>query len=245
MLCKNCKVNFEGNFCYNCGQKADTHRLNIKHFVHEAVHTFTHLDTGILYLIKELFIQPGLVALDYVQGARKKYYPPLQFLILAVAAATFLTANLHLTGGTESLIEGQSDKMVEYSRQLGEFFTKYFNFILFLGVPVNAFFTYLFFRSSKFNYSENLILNTFLTGQHCIMYIVLSPLLYYFKNYYNYITGFYFLLSSAYFIYGAFQFFKPKNTAGAIVKLSIIMVLHVLINTILATIIFVLFIYKR
>jgi len=245
MQCKNCKVTFEGNYCCNCGQSAHTHRLNIKHFTHEALHTFTHLDTGILYLIKELFVKPGEVALEYVEGARKKYYPPLQFLILCVAACTFLTVTFHLISANESVMQGQSQRIIDFTRQFNDFAYKYYNVIVFLGVPVNAVFTFLFFKSTKFNYSENLILNTFLSAQHCVLYILFFPFLYFFRDYYFYVIGLYFIISSFYFIWGSLQFFKPRTIAWPSIKLSLIVILHLLVNMILTFTVFLLFIYKK
>lgn len=74
--CKNCGTAFEGKFCPNCSQKAATHRLTLGHFIHETTHALTHTDKGILLLIKELFVRPGIVAREYVEGKRKKYFNP-------------------------------------------------------------------------------------------------------------------------------------------------------------------------
>jgi len=77
--CKNCKTNFKGKFCYNCGQKASVGELSMKELLHEGWHSFTHTDKGILKLIKDLTLHPKTVYLNYFNGQRKKYFSPVTF----------------------------------------------------------------------------------------------------------------------------------------------------------------------
>ncbi len=245
MECKNCETIFEGNFCNNCGQKSDTHRLTIKHYLHEALHTFTHLDRGIIYLIKELFFNPGEVIRDYIAGARKKYFNPIQFLILGIGISTFLAITFQLFGPTQGgIVPGQSEGVADYLRQFNAFIYKFYNIMLFFSVPFSALFTYLFFRSSKYNFAENLAMNTFLSGERSVIYILFTPFFYFFRTHYFIVTGMYFLCFSAYFIWGYIQFFKPVNKFIAILKCITIIILHVIVNQILMFVTFNLFFYK-
>ena len=50
--CKNCANSFEGNYCPNCSQKADTHRFSVNHFAHEVFHAFTHADKRNFFLAR-------------------------------------------------------------------------------------------------------------------------------------------------------------------------------------------------
>ena len=79
--CFNCEASLEKGFefCPQCGQPAHHHRLNLSHISHEVLHFFTHADKGIFYLVKELFIKPGVVTREYIAGKRKKYFSPLSF----------------------------------------------------------------------------------------------------------------------------------------------------------------------
>src|SRR5688572_10457773 len=89
MNCKNCDSPLDGNFCANCGQKSEIHRVTFKHFLHEFFHAFTHTDKGILLLMKELITRPGYVAQEYLDGKRKKYFNPLTFLIILSSLYVF------------------------------------------------------------------------------------------------------------------------------------------------------------
>lgn len=245
MECKNCGHTFEGKFCNNCGQKANIHRLTIKHYLHDALHTFTHLDTGILYLIKELLIRPGEVVKEYIGGARQKYFSPMQFLILGIGISTFLSITFQLMGPTQGgTVPGQSGAMVEFFRQFNVFIYKYYNVMNFVSVPILAFLTFLFFKSSKYNYAENLVLNTFLSGERCLLYISLSPFLYFFKKQFLLVIGAYYILFIIYFIRGYTQFFNPQNKFFGILKSLVLIFLYLVINQMLFMGLFALFFYR-
>src|SRR5687768_6081335 len=89
VTCKNCELPFEGKYCPNCSQKADTHRFTLGHIGHEIFHAFTHADKGIIFLIKELLLRPGKVASEYAAGKIKKYFSPLTFYLLISAFTLF------------------------------------------------------------------------------------------------------------------------------------------------------------
>src|SRR5689334_17205611 len=100
MVCKNCEGSFEGKFCSNCGQKADIHRITLKHLFHELFHAITHADKGILLLAKDLLTRPGYVAREYLDGKRKKYFNPLSFMVITAAVSAFV---IHETGYFEAM----------------------------------------------------------------------------------------------------------------------------------------------
>ncbi len=212
--CKNCGNDFEGKFCNNCGQKADLQRFSLKHALHEFIHTFTHVDSGIFFLIRELFLWPGIVAKEYIDGQRKKYFNPVQYLILAVAAATFLSVKFNLMGPDLSPISpevyGELSEKAKVFLQFREYIYKYFNLILFLAVPVMALFSWLFYRKSGYNYAENLILNVFLAAQRTLMFILLAPFLYFLKSLWFIFIVIYYLWWIVYFGWAYVQFFNQK-----------------------------------
>src|SRR5688572_7885209 len=83
------------NFCSNCGQKADTHRLSFHDLWHDAIHYFTHADKGIFHLLKGLATRPGRVAQEYIDGKRKMYFKPLNFFLIVAGIVVFMTSTLH------------------------------------------------------------------------------------------------------------------------------------------------------
>src|SRR5688572_18664064 len=101
--CKNCNAPLSGNFCANCGQTSNVHRVTFKHFLHEFFHAFTHTDKGIFLLMKELITRPGHVAREYLDGKRKKYFNPLTFLILMASLYAYIGSK---TGYFKALSSG-------------------------------------------------------------------------------------------------------------------------------------------
>ena len=93
--CSNCNTSLIHTFqyCQKCGQKTHLHRLNLRDIFHDALHYFTHADKGFLQLLKSLLLKTGTVAKEYVEGKRRKYFPPLNFF-LVVATIDVLVSNI-------------------------------------------------------------------------------------------------------------------------------------------------------
>ena len=145
--CLNCQATLEPQqkFCPDCGQKTDTHRLSLGHIWHDLVHAFTHADKGFLHLIKHLAIKPGKAAREYVNGHRKKYFNPFNFLILVVGVASLvLISNSFVSFGTNPRIP---------PNPVTSFFGKHVNFIILLNVPVLALWNLLLFKKNNTNFA--------------------------------------------------------------------------------------------
>ncbi|MBC7903398.1 MAG: DUF3667 domain-containing protein [Gemmatimonadaceae bacterium] len=152
-------------FCSDCGQKTDTHRLTMGHIGHDVLHAFTHTDKGMFHLIKALAINPGTVAREYVEGARKKYFNPFSFLILVTAIATILASSFNLvTGSTRK-------------DPVSVFLDKHYNLLIFLNTPIIAFFSWLLFRKSRKNFAEFLVMAAYATGERTVFFaLIVVPL---------------------------------------------------------------------
>jgi hypothetical protein len=81
--CLNCGTELmdHQNFCPDCGQKTDTPRISFLYLAKEFWAVFAHADKGLFNLVKRLAVNPGRVAIDYVEGRRKRYFNPFGFLI--------------------------------------------------------------------------------------------------------------------------------------------------------------------
>lgn len=243
MICKNCESIFEGNYCSQCGQKNIEGRFTIKEIVHNFFHNFTHIDSGILFTLKELYIRPGTVVKEYIEGKRKKYFNPFQYLILIVAVSMFLTIKFSLLGPKPdpSMLSSANDDQ-RFVYLIRYYFYNYFNLILFLIVPVSAFFSRMFFRKSGYNYSENLIFNSYIAAQRTFTFVLLSPFIYFLKNIWFVFIGIYYIFWLVYFIYAFRQFFGEKLPV-TIIKFVIMYVLLIAIVQASAQVIIYLFFY--
>lgn len=153
----------QGNFCSNCGQKAETHRITFKHVIHELIHAFTHTDKGFFLLIKSLITKPGIVAKEYLEGKRKKYFNPLSFLVIT-AALHFLA--VYHSGYFEGIINNGSPRMpVIWKEALAISNGNLKMLDLFLLVPLIAVLSRVFFRRPRYNLSEHFVLQSLVLSQ--------------------------------------------------------------------------------
>ncbi len=165
MVCKGCGLVLQNNyiFCPHCGENAHPHKLNIKHIFHEFVHAFTHADKGIFLLVKSLAVKPGKAALDYVEGDRKKYFNPVNFLLITGGLAFFLRNKLGFTGNISS------KKMALY---VSQFLHQFTTPVVILSIPLLALYSWLFFRSTGKNYAENAVMNMYMIGEYHLFSII-------------------------------------------------------------------------
>lgn len=209
--CLNCQVPLETQqkFCSNCGQKADTHRLSIGHIWHDLVHAFTHADKGFLHLIKQLAVNPGKVAREYVNGHRKKYVNPFNFLIVVVGIASLvLISSSFVSFGTDPRIP---------PNPVSTFFAKHVNFIILLNVPVLAMWNLLLFRKSKTNFAENLVLTAFTSGERSVFFtLIVAPLWLLLHRFYYPILFIYIISWFSYYAWACCGFFEGKRTVNFI-----------------------------
>ena len=203
--CLNCGYDLQDavNFCGACGQNVHTHKMTMHQVWHDLFHAFTHTDKGIIHLIRELLVRPGIVAREYVDGKRKKYFNPFSFLVIVVAVATLLISSFNLM--TQS----------SPSNPIGTFLNKHANIVIFLNVPFCALFSWLFFKRSGRTYAENLVLSAYTSGERSVFYsIVIVPLMLIFKAQYFVFVSIYLGLWMVYFAWACMQFYGKQSFAG-------------------------------
>lgn len=76
MICKNCGKESNENSCPVCGQKLATARLPLPSMIHNIALGIFNCDQGIWFTIKALFIWPGYMILEYLEGKRVRYFAP-------------------------------------------------------------------------------------------------------------------------------------------------------------------------
>jgi len=171
--CLNCdnEITATQKFCSHCGQTTHVHRFTLTHFFHEVFHAFTHTDKGIFFLIKELFLRPGIVAKEYIAGKRKKYFNPFTFFLILAAFFVFSsslsgTIKKEKQDMPERITKIDNDEKREeaiaiYERALKtqQFFIKHGNIVAMIAVPFFACYFWLIFYKRKYNYSEHLVAN--------------------------------------------------------------------------------------
>ena len=162
--CKNCKRLFEGNYCNNCGQKADQKRFTFKKLLGEFIYGFVHVHGGFLFTVKELFNRPGEVLRGYIEGRRVNYYRPFSFLLLISLAGSFLYTR-------SGIIEYVNENFLNAGEILN-FTSEHFSYRLLMTIPTYALTCWVLYRSYNYNLAEHLIINTYLISQSFVIMVV-------------------------------------------------------------------------
>ena len=82
-ICLNCNTPLrpEDNYCPNCGQENNVRNVPARYLVVELFEGFYSFDTKLWNTIKASFLKPGKITIDYLEGKRARYVPPLKFYL--------------------------------------------------------------------------------------------------------------------------------------------------------------------
>ena len=83
--CLNCDTEFEGKFCPECGQRADTGRFTVRFIFENLLKAILSNDGGVWITLKSLFTKPGQMMVDIINGKRKSYFSPFPMLFLTLS----------------------------------------------------------------------------------------------------------------------------------------------------------------
>jgi len=87
-VCSDCEAPVSGRFCSNCGQPTHVHR-SLLHLGEELLHGVMHFDARIWRTLPLLFINPGRLTREWVQGRRTRYVSPLAMFLFTLFVMFF------------------------------------------------------------------------------------------------------------------------------------------------------------
>lgn len=79
--CRNCDTALIGVYCQNCGQKAAHLHKPIWELAEDMLHSVLHWDGRLWLTVRQLFLHPGAMTLDWVNGQQVRYMPPIRLFI--------------------------------------------------------------------------------------------------------------------------------------------------------------------
>ena len=83
VACANCGRSFSGRFCPDCGQDLEDVRRPFAEIARDFLGDFFAFDARLWRTLVPLFTQPGRLTVDYVEGRRARYVPPLRLYVFA------------------------------------------------------------------------------------------------------------------------------------------------------------------
>lgn len=127
--CLNCGNTFKGQFCPHCGQKARTKRLQFVELFKNFIAPFVGGDSKVVNTCRDLFVRPGIMVRNYLEGKRARYYNPLQMFVYVITTYAIVS---YVLGVSSSIFDEMADldlameeETMEYASI--EFFMKAFN----------------------------------------------------------------------------------------------------------------------
>ena len=92
--CPNCEELLWGQYCANCGQRARVRMITFWELVKDAGDLLASLDSRLWRTLGLLLFRPGRLTLDYLQGKRARFVPPVR-LFIASSIVFFFIATLN------------------------------------------------------------------------------------------------------------------------------------------------------
>ncbi len=156
MQCLNCSNSINENFCANCGQKTSTHRFSFKYiFDNGVLNGIFNVNKNFFFTLKELFTRPGHSIREYIQGKRIRHIDAFSLLILLIAI------ELLIDFGDVNSSEVLPEMFKGSGNSLDQILEMYPQLTYLIVICAMTFSSYLFFRKSKLNFTEHLIMNIY------------------------------------------------------------------------------------
>ena len=176
ITCKNCNQIYKGHYCNNCGQPADTHKINAHFLWHDIQHSLLHFDKGIVYSFRQLFTRPGHSIREFIEGKRVKHFKPLSLVVVVATFYGLLYHKLHI-----NLFPEATDATLNYA-EFNEWMATHFYWVTIATIPLFTIGTYICFRNQGYNFFEFFVLNTFKASQKLFAHLLMFPLLYFYNG---------------------------------------------------------------
>lgn len=246
-VCKNCSSTFDSPYCGHCGQRDNNGRFTFKEVVGDFVSQVLSLELPLLHTIRELVRRPGGFCRDYIQGKRRPFVPPIPFFILLAGFHVLV----RVLSGFDPIAnqrrafhqENNNDRPAQMGYSIGHFISDNLSNFFFLLVFSLAFYSWLFFRKSRFNYAENTVLAFYTVAVYTLLATV--SMLLSFAHPKLYFTIYLFALG--YFTWVLVDFHRPKLAAGipkAVIATVVSYVTYILSAIVIGTAYYILIVKK-
>jgi hypothetical protein len=166
--CGNCSEYFEGKFCNVCGQKM-AKRITMARLMHELPHQIFHWDNQIFTTLKYLLTWPGTMVNDYILGKRKKYFPPITFLVFVLGFSYFMFSSIMRKGGAIHAPNAPTEQVLDISSAIISMIKSYWKFFVVGLIPIFALVSKLFFRKAKYNFAEHVFIQIFFVSSWIVV----------------------------------------------------------------------------
>jgi len=223
VVCKNCTNQFHGIYCYQCGQKVINERITLKHLFEIAFDSF-NLDRGLLFTVKMMFIDPGKLILDYLNGRTKDFYNPLKYLLLIAGINALLMIWLNVfeanVENTNELM-GIDEQAQKLQTAVTGYMKQFLHFVAILSLPFYSLVSKWLFNKRKLFYAEHLTINSYLFAQITLIQILTIVLVYFIPDLSKFMLAIGSLIFISYYTYALRDVFQIKTLKSLLSSIAI------------------------
>ncbi|HEY0742588.1 MAG TPA: hypothetical protein VGD40_14030 [Chryseosolibacter sp.] len=186
MTCLNCSTKTIGKYCHECGQKTEDVRYTMRGLVKDLFYSTVHFENkGLPITIVRMTTAPGRAIHAVLQGQRQSLYPPLKYLALVGAIVIICSLRYRFFHNEYTQVNSNQHKvagLIYIPEKYEAFVENFFKFaednatiLNIAAIPIFAFFSFVWLSGKKYNFAENLVLNTFITAQQLVFLLLLVP----------------------------------------------------------------------
>ena len=170
--CINCDSPINGNYCSNCGQKAEVLPITWRGLITELSSRWLGADNRIVRTFIGLWRNPKKVINDYLEGNRVKYIGPLSYLVVmsflyVLSFEVFGFNPAEMMDEASRMFQAPDQKLSEMQLQFLNDYTQMFskNMRLLVGaiIPFTALAMSIFYR--RRNYLQNFLIVSYVVSQ--------------------------------------------------------------------------------
>lgn len=177
MKCKNCQANLRTDFkyCPVCGAKIVFKRITFRGLFTDIFERILNLENNFFRTIGHLTVWPEKVITGYIDGTRRKYLNPINYLTLSLALSGVLFYFMKRT----ALDKMDFDVLglgvnQEGTAKLVEATMEYSNFVFILYIPVIALAGFLSINKRNYNIPEYIVTAIYVISHFSILMFPLS-----------------------------------------------------------------------
>ena len=187
MICPNCSTETKGPYCHKCGQKTEYLRYTMGGIMKDLFLDAVELeDKSLPKSLFRLAKEPGKAIREVIQGRRQSLYPPFKFLVLLGAMVIVLSIRYRFFSNDYTQVESNQMHTLfgfilippDYRPFLENFFRfaeDYATLLNVVAIPIFALFSFLLLSKDKYNFAENLVLKTYITGEQLFFLLLFIP----------------------------------------------------------------------
>nr|WP_315144954.1 DUF3667 domain-containing protein [uncultured Flavobacterium sp.] len=235
MNCLNCNSEVTGSYCFKCGQKTSTARFSFQHIFKNDIASqyYSFIKNPVFFTLKELATRPGDSIREYLLGKRVNHMNYMSLFLMLSGIGILIDKYTDFNLADVSTDDEAGKKLL----------AQYFEFVrdnpktyIAITIPIVAVFTFLFFKKSKFNFSEHLILNIYKASALLVLAKIVSLFSFITSNL-TFLKGISQIVeygALAYSFWFIYQFFNDNtlySRASIITRTSFAVVLGLLFST--------------